>query len=86
MVVLLCSTIHTYIKREIFAIRNRLINIPYNFSTKCEYKCECGKLEDMQHIYVYNMCTLHIIVCILQASRVASTDFSMGGTRVRWGN
>ena len=42
-------------KREIFAIRNRMINIPYNFSTKCEYKCECGKLEDMQHIY---MCEL----------------------------
>ena len=39
-------------KCEIFAIRNRMINIPFNFSSKSEYKCECGKFEDMQHIYM----------------------------------
>ena len=38
-------------KCELFAVKNRMINIPYNFSSKCEYKCKCGKKEDMIHIY-----------------------------------
>ena len=38
-------------KREMFAVRNKMINIPANFSSKIESKCECGKPEDMQHIY-----------------------------------
>ena len=38
-------------KREMFAVRNKMINIPANFSSKSESKCECGKKEDMQHIY-----------------------------------
>ena len=38
-------------KCELFAVKNRMINIPYNFSSKCEYKCKCGRKEDMIHIY-----------------------------------
>ena len=38
-------------KREMFAVRNKMIDIPANFSSKIESKCECGKKEDMQHIY-----------------------------------
>ena len=38
-------------KCEIFAIRNRMVNIPFNYSSNCEYKCECGEREDMNHIY-----------------------------------
>ena len=38
-------------KREMFAVKNAMINIPANFTSKNETKCECGKLEDMQHIY-----------------------------------
>ena len=38
-------------KREMFAVRNRMVNIPSNFSSKKEIKCECGKTEDMVHIY-----------------------------------
>ena len=36
-------------KQEMFAVRNRMVNIPGNFGTKT--KCECGKNEDMSHIY-----------------------------------
>ena len=35
-----------------------MINIPANFSSKSEMKCECGLKEDMSHIYecgLYNM-------------------------------
>ena len=38
-------------KREMFAVRNRMINIPANFSSECETKCICGKKEEMAHIY-----------------------------------
>ena len=40
-------------QREIFAIRNRMINIPSNFISreKNENKCVCGNKEEMKHIY-----------------------------------
>ena len=38
-------------KCELFAIRNRMIKIPSNFSSKCEEKCHCGEIENMKHIY-----------------------------------
>jgi len=39
-------------KQEIFAIRNRMTNIPENFKTKMEVnKCVCGQTEQMAHIY-----------------------------------
>ena len=44
-----CLTIDE--KCELFAIKNRMINIPYNFSSKSEHKCECGQIETMSHIY-----------------------------------
>ena len=28
-----------------------MINIPNNFSSKSEYRCECGDKETMSHIY-----------------------------------
>ena len=34
-----------------FAIKNSMVNIAANFSSKSELKCECGELEDMKHIY-----------------------------------
>ena len=37
-------------KREMFALRNRMTNIPINFGNK-EEKCICGSLETMSHIY-----------------------------------
>ena len=38
-------------KCEMFAVKNSMINIPANFSSNCETKCECGVKEDMVHIY-----------------------------------
>ena len=39
-------------QRNTFSIRNRMIDIPANFSKKpIEVTCVCGKLEDMKHIY-----------------------------------
>ena len=38
-------------KCEMFAIKNSMINIPSNFSSKSETKCECGEQENMAHIY-----------------------------------
>ena len=39
-------------KQETFAIRNRMIDLPYNFpKNKEESKCDCGEIESMQHIY-----------------------------------
>ena len=38
-------------KREMFAVRNRMVDIPTNFSSKNETKCQCGEIEDMVHIY-----------------------------------
>ena len=37
-------------KREIFELRNRMTNIPYNFGNK-EEPCVCGTMETMSHIY-----------------------------------
>ena len=45
-------------KCEMFAIKHSMIDIPANFSSKSEMKCECGFKEDMSHIYecgLYNM-------------------------------
>ena len=40
-------------QRNLFAIRNRMVNIPSNFSSKQNNlsKCFCGETEDMEHIY-----------------------------------
>ena len=37
-------------KCEMFAVKSSMINIPANFSSKCEVKCKCGFKEDMSHI------------------------------------
>ena len=41
-------------QRELFAVRNRMVDIPSNFSTKENNlsKCVCQQKEDMQHIYI----------------------------------
>ena len=40
-------------KREIFSIRNRMVNIENNFKAKINQSaCLCGQIEDMKHIYV----------------------------------
>ena len=40
------------VKREIFAIRNKMVNIPANYSSrKIEHGCQCGMKEDMEHVY-----------------------------------
>ena len=40
-------------QRYIFAIRNRMVNVPVNFpKNQSEVKCACGVKEDMQHIYL----------------------------------
>ena len=44
-----CLTIDE--KCELFAVKNRMIDIPNNFSSKSEHKCECGEIETMSHIY-----------------------------------
>ena len=38
-------------KYNLFAIRNKMINIQSNFSSRCEVKCECGEKEFTKHIY-----------------------------------
>ena len=38
-------------KREMFSVRNRMVNIPANFSSQSEKTCKCGKREDLPHIY-----------------------------------
>ena len=38
-------------KCELFAVRNKMINIPSNFSSNSEIKCRCGQIETMTHIY-----------------------------------
>ena len=39
-------------QRNIFAIRNRMVEIPNNFkNNKEEHKCVCGKNETTEHIY-----------------------------------
>ena len=40
-------------QRSIFSIRNRMIEIPYNFPTNNKEEiCRCGKEETMKHIYI----------------------------------
>ena len=29
-----------------------MIDIPYNFSSKAENECKCGRKENMEHIYI----------------------------------
>ena len=36
---------------KIFEIRNRMTNIPNNFSRKNDVKCHCGQPENMEHVY-----------------------------------
>ena len=46
-------------KQKTFSIRNKMVNIPANFSSrKTEYKCWCGNNEDMKHIYLCKMLNL----------------------------
>ena len=45
-------------KCEMFAVKNGMTKIPYNFSSNCQTKCVCGELEDNLHIYeceLYNV-------------------------------
>ena len=47
-------------KCEMFSVRNRMINIPYNFPTEStKTKCECNEIEDMKHIYNYKEINEH---------------------------
>ena len=40
------------LKRELFAVKNRMIDIPYNFPRSDKQTlCVCREEEDMQHIY-----------------------------------
>ena len=40
------------LKRDLFAVKNRMIDIPYNFPrSEKRTLCVCGEKEDMQHIY-----------------------------------
>ena len=39
-------------KRRLFAIKNKMIDIPSNFSSKTENRCQCGSVENMEHIYL----------------------------------
>ena len=39
-------------KQKMFAIKNRMVDIPGNFPKgNIEYKCICNKKEDMKHVY-----------------------------------
>ena len=47
-----CSDISVEQKCEMFAIRNRMIQIDYNFpKNNIQTKCWCGTTENMLHIY-----------------------------------
>ena len=39
-------------KRRLFAIKNKMIDIPSNFSSRIETRCQCGSIENMEHIYL----------------------------------
>ena len=41
-------------QRKIFAIKNRMVDIPENFPSKQNdrKKCKCGLIENMEHIYL----------------------------------
>ena len=47
-----CEKLTIIEQRNIFSIRNRMVDIPHNF-TKDQIleKCACGALENMKHIY-----------------------------------
>ena len=38
-------------QREMFSVRNKMVNIPANFSSASETKCICGEKEELSHIY-----------------------------------
>ena len=39
-------------KQRLFAVKNRMTDIPENFpKPETEYKCQCGKNENMEHIF-----------------------------------
>ena len=39
-------------KRRLFGIRNKMFDIPSNIpNSKCEQKCDCCEISDMEHIY-----------------------------------
>ena len=39
-------------QRDLFSIKNRMVDIPSNFPKgKTEFKCICGEIENMNHIY-----------------------------------
>ena len=39
-------------KRRMFAVRNKMTNIPPNFQkSRTEIECSCGEIETMEHIY-----------------------------------
>ena len=43
-------------KQRLFAIRNRMVQIPDNFpKSEIKTKCFCGAIEDMKHIYTCNI-------------------------------
>ena len=39
-------------KRRLFAIKDKMIDIPSNFSSRIETRCQFGSIEDMEHIYL----------------------------------
>ena len=48
------SKIHsTEMKRDIFALRNKMVKIPANFASSVEkqFFCKCGESENMEHLY-----------------------------------
>jgi hypothetical protein len=50
------STLTICEKQQMFAVKNRMVNIPANFSKKnIVNACLCGQPEDMQHIYECNI-------------------------------
>ena len=38
-------------QQKFFEIRNKMTNIPNNFSRKNDNKCLCGQIENMEHVY-----------------------------------
>ena len=39
-------------KREMFAVKYSMVDIPANFTSKNETKCVCGETEEMIHMYI----------------------------------
>ena len=47
-----CSKLNIDEKRQMFAVKNRMVDLPVNFPAKnIEVKCICGSKETMSHIY-----------------------------------